>query len=79
MFFGHAQVAAAATKKQKLDLNTSKVTAVSADAPDTVFVGNMPWSATDEDLGGLFADYGEVVNVRIGQSPCPLPKLFEVN
>jgi RNA recognition motif-containing protein len=33
----------------------------------TVFVGNLPWSATDEGISALFADCGEVTGVRIGE------------
>jgi nucleolin len=31
----------------------------------TVFVGNMSWQATEEDLRAAFADCGEINNVRI--------------
>jgi RNA recognition motif-containing protein len=30
-----------------------------------LFVGNLSWSATDEDLKNAFAAYGEVVSARI--------------
>ena len=31
----------------------------------TVFVANVPWSATEEDLGELFSEFGKVISVRI--------------
>lgn len=30
-----------------------------------LFVGNLSWTATDEDLKNLFAEYGEVISARI--------------
>ena len=30
-----------------------------------LFVGNISWNATDEDLQNLFASHGEVVSARI--------------
>ncbi len=30
-----------------------------------LFVGNISWNATDEDLKNLFAAYGEVLSARI--------------
>lgn len=30
-----------------------------------IYVGNLPWRATDEQLSQLFAPYGDVVSVRI--------------
>jgi RNA recognition motif-containing protein len=30
-----------------------------------LFVGNIPWDATDEDLKNLFAAHGEVTSARI--------------
>jgi len=35
----------------------------------TVYVGNLPWRTTEDDLLGLFRDYGPVVDVRIIQDP----------
>ena len=35
----------------------------------TVYVGNLPWKTTEDDLLGLFRDYGPVVDVRIIQDP----------
>jgi hypothetical protein len=32
---------------------------------DTIFVGNLPWSATRDEIKGLFSEFGQVVNVRI--------------
>lgn len=39
------------------------------DAPvsSTVFVGNLPWSATEDELREFFAECGEIVSVRIGE------------
>ena len=31
----------------------------------TIFVANIPWSTTEEELGEIFADFGEVKAVRI--------------
>ena len=31
----------------------------------SVFVGNLPWSTTDEDLHELFSQYGEVKRAKI--------------
>lgn len=30
-----------------------------------IYVGNLSWSMTDEDLNGLFAPYGEVTSAKI--------------
>ncbi|UCC68381.1 MAG: RNA-binding protein [Armatimonadota bacterium] len=35
----------------------------------TVYVGNLPWQATEDDLAALFAEFGPIVNVRIIQDP----------
>lgn len=35
----------------------------------TVYVGNLPWQATEDDLGALFAEFGPIINVRIIQDP----------
>lgn len=37
-----------------------------AQGSTTVFIKNLPWSATDEELANFFADCGEVTEVRIG-------------
>jgi RNA recognition motif-containing protein len=39
----------------------------------TVFVGNLPWSATEEELREFFAECGEILGVRIGE---PLESLL---
>ena len=33
--------------------------------PFSIYVGNLPWSTTPEDLRALFEPYGEVENARI--------------
>jgi len=33
----------------------------------SVFVGNIPWSATENELTNIFSEYGEVVNFRLLQ------------
>ncbi|HCX72735.1 MAG TPA: RNA-binding protein [Candidatus Cloacimonas sp.] len=30
-----------------------------------LYVGNLPWKATEEDLTNLFSEYGEVTSARI--------------
>ena len=32
---------------------------------NTIFIANIPWSATEEDLGEVFSEFGKVVSVRI--------------
>ena len=44
--------------------------------PTTIFVGNLPWSATEEQISGLFADCGEVTGVRIGEQQQRQPRLL---
>ena len=34
-----------------------------------IFVGNLAWSTTEEDLAQLFHPYGEIASVRILQDP----------
>ena len=31
----------------------------------SIYVGNLPWSATEEQVQSLFADYGPVVSVKL--------------
>jgi RNA recognition motif-containing protein len=31
----------------------------------TLYVGNLPWSATPDDLTSYFSEYGEVISSRI--------------
>jgi RNA recognition motif-containing protein len=31
----------------------------------TLFVGNLPWGVSEEDLSGLFAPYTEVISARV--------------
>jgi RNA recognition motif-containing protein len=30
-----------------------------------IYVGNLPWSATEQDVEGLFASYGQVTSVKL--------------
>lgn len=30
-----------------------------------IYVGNLPWSATDADIAALFNPYGEVISARV--------------
>ncbi len=46
----------------KSDVDTS-----ATNGSRTIFCKNLPWGATDEDLGGFFADCGEVTECRIGE------------
>jgi nucleolin len=38
-------------------------------AASTVFVGNLPWSVTEESMRQWFGEIGEVVAVRIAEDP----------
>jgi len=40
---------------------------------DTIFVGNLPWSATRDEIQELFSEFGQVVNVRIRELVNYLP------
>jgi nucleolin len=40
---------------------------VNTHAALTVFVGNLPWSVTDESMTAWFSEIGEVVAVRIAE------------
>ena len=31
----------------------------------SIFVGNLPWSATDEDLKNKFSEFGNVISARV--------------
>lgn len=33
--------------------------------PKTIYVGNIPWSASEDELKNFFSDYGQVVSARI--------------
>lgn len=33
--------------------------------PKKLFIGNLPWSATEEELRGLFGEHGEVVDCKL--------------
>ena len=32
----------------------------------SIYVGNLPWSATEEKVQNLFAEYGSVLSVKLG-------------
>jgi hypothetical protein len=58
----------AAKKKQRLDVDGSAAATGTDGGSTTIFCGNLPWSATEEQISELFADCGEVTGVRIGTS-----------
>ncbi len=31
----------------------------------SIYVGNLPWSATEEQVQALFAEYGKVISVKL--------------
>jgi len=33
--------------------------------PKTVYVGNIPWSASEDELKKIFSEYGQVISARI--------------
>ena len=33
--------------------------------PKSIYVGNLPWSATEEQIQGLFEAYGNVLSVKL--------------
>jgi RNA recognition motif-containing protein len=33
--------------------------------PKTIYVGNIPWSASEEDLKNFFSEHGEIISARI--------------
>ncbi len=35
----------------------------------TVYIANLPWGATEDDVAGLFRDFGPILDVRIIQDP----------
>ncbi len=35
----------------------------------TVYVANLPWRTTEDELGELFATFGPVVDIRVIQDP----------
>lgn len=60
--------AAATPKKAKqADGSAANVDASAAQGSRTIFCKNLPWSATEDDLAGFFADCGTVVEVRLGE------------
>lgn len=59
----------ATKKKQRLDVDGSAAATGGDSGSTTIFCGNLPWSATEEQISALFADCGEVTGVRIGEWP----------
>lgn len=64
---------------------TSEVDTSAAQGSTTIFIKNMPWSATEESIREFFSVAGEVVEVRIGECPAfstlvsnPCPRAFLV-
>jgi hypothetical protein len=57
----------ATKKKQRLDVDGSAAATGGDSGSTTIFCGNLPWSATEEQISALFADCGEVTGVRIGE------------
>ena len=39
------------------------------DYDSTIFIGNLPWVSSEEDLRAHFSDIGEILNVRIIRDP----------
>ena len=35
----------------------------------TVYIGNLPWGVTEDDVADLFRDFGPLLDVRIVQDP----------
>ena len=33
--------------------------------PKSIYVGNLPWSATEEEVQGIFQPYGNVLSVKL--------------
>jgi RNA recognition motif-containing protein len=66
-----AFVQPAAKKKQRLDVDGSAAATGADGGSTTIFCGNLPWSATEEQISELFADCGEVTGVRIGKPSLP--------
>ena len=56
-------------KKQRLDVNGAAAATnggAAAGESVTVFVGNLSWSASEDDIKKHFKDCGKIVSVRIG-------------
>ena len=34
-----------------------------------IYVGNLPWSATEDEVRSAFAAYGEVTSVKLNRRP----------
>ncbi len=33
--------------------------------PKTIYVGNIPWSASEDELKAFFSDFGQIISARI--------------
>ncbi|KAJ2898497.1 nuclear localization sequence binding protein [Coemansia aciculifera] len=53
---------AVVTKKQKTETATEEA---ASDETFSVFVGNLPWSASNESMAEAFGEYGKVLSARI--------------
>ena len=53
---------APAAKKQK-----TETLAVADDGNVSIFIKNLPWKVTEDDVAEFFADCGEVAAVRLGE------------
>lgn len=59
------EAAPKAAAKSEVDTSATK-------GSTTIFCKNLPWTASDEDLAGFFADCGTATQIRIGQPPSSL-------
>lgn len=67
-----------AAKKAKTQATPAAAPAAPAEEEEDdgnvgIFIKNLPWKVTEDDVAEFFADAGEVVNVRLGEPPplCP--------
>ncbi|EFJ52840.1 hypothetical protein VOLCADRAFT_54847 [Volvox carteri f. nagariensis] len=60
---------APAKKKQRLDVEGNAAATNGGTDSTRVFVGNLSWKATEDDVRKHFKDCGKIVNVRMGVDP----------
>ena len=58
---------------KKVKTETGASTPAAAGGSSTVFIKNMPWSATEDTIRAFFEEAGEVADIRIG---APLQRCF---